>query len=166
MKVIRPLVIAGMLAVAAGVVSAGDGTIDVQGAFEATIEDASVNLAFNERAGIWMLQLRSPREYKEENGVGFNVNLFFSRRFEPATGTFPILFSYLAEKDGLGGSVIVSGEESVMFSHDTAGEAVFSSFGDVVEGSFAFEAFEGSGECRRTIRVRVTFSCARGKAFH
>ncbi len=104
-----------------------------------------------------MLQLRSPSEFKEENGVGFNVNIFFSRKFEPAEGTFPILFSYLSENDGLGGSVIVSGEESAMFSHDTAGEAVFSSFGDVIEGSFAYEAFEGSGECRRTIRVKGTF---------
>ena len=129
------------------------------------IEDATVDVFFNERAGIWMLQLRSPREYKKEQGVGFSVNIFFSKTFTPSEGAFPVLFSYLSKPDGLGGSVLVSGDGKGMFSHDTNGEATFSSFGDLIEGSYAFESFDGSDDPRRMVKVSGIFSCSRGETF-
>ena len=80
---LRRLFIVGLILFSAGFVSAGERTIEIHGAFDVKIEDASADLIFNERAGIWMLQLRSPREYKKERGVGFSVNVFFY---------FPVVF--------------------------------------------------------------------------
>ena len=165
MKLFRRVLACGVILLAAGFTSAGEGTIEIQGAFDVMIEDATVDVAFNERAGIWMLQLRSPREYKKEQGVGFTVNIFFSKKCNPSEGTFPVLFSYLSKQDALGGSVLVSGEGRGTFSHDTNGEVEFSSFGDLIEGSYAFESFDGSDAPRRMIKVKGLFSCSRGEAF-
>ena len=163
-QLFRRVFIVGMFLLFPGFISAGEGTIEIQGAFEAMIEDATAGVTFNERGGVWMLQLRSPREYKKAQGVGFTVNIFFSKTFTPSEGTFPVLFSYRSNPMGLGGSVLVSGNDRGTFSHDTVGEVTFSSFDDLVEGSFAFESFDGSDEPRRKIQAGGVFSCSRGEA--
>lgn len=139
--------------------------LTVDGAFNANVENATGQLFFNERIGIWMLQVRSPREYKKQNGTGFTATLFFSKDFAPRTGEFPIKFNYLSRKDTLGGSLIASGKARAMFSHDTAGKVVFSKFDQQVKGSFEFSAFDGSKEPRREVKVKGVVECPREGAF-
>ncbi len=156
--------LAGFLDPTVLVAEEGTGALEINGAFEADLQETNAQLVFNQRASIWMLQIRSRREYKKQHGSGFTANLFFSRKFDAASDTYPIRFQYLSSSDTLGGSVIVSGKKRVVFSHDTEGTANFAAFDERVEGSFEFFAYSGSKEPRQKISVKGTFSCPRGEA--
>ena len=140
------------------------GTLEITSAFAAELKETRAQLVYNQRARIWMLQIRSRREYKKQHGTGFMANLFFSRKFDAASGTYPIRFHYLSSENTLGGSLIVSGKKREMLSHDTAGTANFTAFDERVEGSFEFSSYSSSKKPRRKVTVKGTFSCPRDEA--
>ena len=156
--------IVGFLAAANLVAEGRTGTLEISGTFEAELKETSVQLVFNQRARIWMLQIRSRREYKKQHGNGFMANLFFSRKFSAAPGIYPIRFHYLSKENTLGGSLKVSGKKREMFSHDTEGSARFTAFDTWVEGSFEFSSYSASKEPRQKITVKGTFACPRDEA--
>ncbi|MFV1980459.1 MAG: hypothetical protein ACC655_04830 [Rhodothermia bacterium] len=138
----------------------------ITGDVEAVLDDATSFVSEITRLNIWKLTLRSPRTYKEEKGHDIIVSLFFSRKFEPEPGTYPIQFSYLNAENVMGGSVVVLGEEREMYSNDTEGEVTFDVFGDRITGSFHFVSNNGSDDDRREVSVEGTFDCDRGKALN
>ena len=146
---------------------AGTGAFTVSGDSEATIEGATASFSYIDRAGVWMLQIRSPGDYKKAHGSGYSVNLFFAKSFAPAAGTFPIRFSYRNAEDTLGGSVRISGDGRVTLSHDTTGTAVFTKFGDQVSGTFELTVHDKSADSegtRRTVKAEGNFHLDRGDA--
>jgi hypothetical protein len=145
--------------------ASAEGSFKISGAHQVTIESATTVFNFNKYAKVWMLQIRSPSDYKKKNGQGYSVNLFFSRDFTPAKGTFPIKFSYLSKKDTLGGSLTLSGKERGMFSHDTEGTVSFETFDTQVRGKFELSSFSGDSSAGAPrITATGTFDVARGEA--
>ena len=111
----------------------------VTGAIDATVDPAVASL-FENRAGIWTLNLISSRSVVRETGRGYGVNLFFSRNFDAGSGAFPVQFDYAGETNTLGGSFV--GDE--VFSYDTAGEAEFLEFGEQIRVHFEFTTYSAS----------------------
>lgn len=130
-------------------------SFEITGDFEASSDEATARIFFNEPVKIWMLQLSAD---------GNMVTLFFSRNFTPGPGTFPVQFNYLGGTDVLGGSVIVRHDERVMLSFDTEGEVTFERFDDQITGTFEFTTYDGSDEPRRRVQTRGAFEAPRGDA--
>jgi len=126
--------------------------------------EVSSSISFNSMGKVWILRLVTPREYRKQHGSGFSVNLFFSKDFTPATGTFPVKFQYRGAKDTLGGSFIISGEGRDRFSFHTDGEVVFTEFGEQIKGHFGFTTQDGTKEDSESVTVKGAFSCPRGDA--
>jgi hypothetical protein len=144
----------------------GKGAFMISGDRSVSYDSASARISFMKAIKIWHITLSTPYDYKKKNGSGFMVNLFFSRKFSPQTGTFPIKFSYLNEPDTLGGSLMVTGEKRGMFSHDTDGKITFKSFGDTVSGEFEMTALKKRrGQEDEKVTIKGSFTCPRGDAF-
>ncbi len=74
-------------------------------------------------------------------GRSYSVNLFFSNKFDPKPGIYPVEYSYRSKPNTLGGSFLQRGK---MFSHDTKGSADFIEFGEKVKVHFKFQVFDKS----------------------
>ncbi len=150
------LIFAIMIMAGTAVAEPGSGSFQITGDFEANTDDATASIFLNERVNIRMFQVRADR---------YMVTLFFSRDFTPAPGTYPIQFNYLNAKNTLGGSVIVSGDDYVMLSHDTEGTAVFEVFDEQIKGTFEFTSYDGSQEPRQQVTISGSFDMPRGSVF-
>jgi len=149
-----PILMIVMMALAGA--AQADNSLEITGDFETSADNATANMLLNERVDIPMLQMRAGH---------YMVTLFFSRDFTPATGAYPVQFNYLNDKNVLGGSVIVSGDDFVMLSYDTEGTAVFETFDDQIKGTFEFISFDGPNEPRKQVTVKARFDMPRGEAF-
>ena len=136
---------------------------EVSGDVNVTVDDAEATLSKN-RANIWALNIVTTPASIKKLGKSYSTNLFFSTDFEPAPGKYPIEFSYLREKNTLGGSFFTRGGR---FSFDTKGEAEFLEFGEQVRVRFEFQTYSKSegAEDRQMVTVRGAAVCARGDAF-
>jgi hypothetical protein len=144
----------------------GEGAFKISGDRSVSYDSASASISFMKAIKIWHIKLSTPYDYKKREGSGFMVNLFFSRKFSPKTGTFPIKFSYLNEPNTLGGSLVVTGEKKGMFSHDTDGKITFKSFGDTVSGEFEMTTLKKRrGQEDEKVTIKGSFTCPRGDAF-
>jgi len=136
----------------------------ITGEIEVSVEDATSFVSEITRLKIWKLTLTSPPSYKAENGHNIVVSLFFSRNFEPKPGAYPVQFSYLNAENAMGGSVVIIGGGTTMYSHDTEGEITFDVFDERLIGSFHFVSYDGSDEDRHGVSVEGTFDCERRDA--
>lgn len=59
-----------------------------------------------------MFQIRPQLEYKKQSGNNFMATLFFSRKFDAASGTYLIRLQYLSSDNTLEGSLIVLGKKT------------------------------------------------------
>ena len=144
--------------------NSGKGAFSASGAYEMTLDETSAAVSYNKHVKIWMIRLYTSGEYKKKHGQGFSAQLFFSRDFAAAPGEYPIRFSYLNKENTLGGSFIVSGDDRVMFSHDTFGTVTFTAFNDRIEGNFEYKAYDRSEEPRKEVHVSGSFDLPRGDA--
>jgi hypothetical protein len=143
---------------------AADNSLNIDGAFQAEAHGLRATVFLNERIGIWMLQVGSTRAYRKATGSGYAATLFFSKKFVLREGRFPVRFRYLGKENTLGASLVVSGKNRAMFSHDTNGTIEFTRVDDRLQGSFEYTTFDRSKDPRRSVRVRGTFDVERGAA--
>lgn len=143
---------------------ATENSATIAGAYQVELHDLEGSTFFMQRPGVWMLQLRTPKEHKETTGTGYLVTMFFSKDFSLDKGKFPIRFHYMNEKNTLGGSVIVRGEKRVQFSFDTNGTIEFTRTDDRLQGDFEYTTFDKTREPRQSVTVKGTFDVERGDA--
>jgi len=122
---------------------------------------ATANFYFMKRINIWNLSMGKFHKNTRER---FQVNIFFSRNFQPKVGTFPIAFSYLNKKDTCGGSFSFRTKDGKrgLFSHDTKGEITFETFAEKVKGTFHMEVGNSKGQ---KVKVSGSFELLLGDAF-
>ena len=136
---------------------------EVAGDVTVAVDDATATL-FKNRRNIWALNMVSSPVAIKRLKRTYGVNLFFSRKFDPKPGKYPVQFSYLNRKNTLGGSFT---GPRMLFSHDTQGEAEFLEFGDQVKVRFEFTTYdksEGKSD-RAQVTVKGEAVCDRGDAF-
>ena len=136
---------------------------EVAGGVTVAMDDATATL-FKNRRNIWALNMVSSPAAVKRLKRTYGVNLFFSRKFDPKPGKYPVQFSYLNRQNTLGGSFT---GPRMLFSHDTQGEAEFLEFGDQVKVRFEFTAYDKSegNEDRAQVTVKGEAVCDRGDAF-
>ena len=124
-----------------------------EGTINGKAENATASFNYMKRINIWNLSMRQFSKKPREN---YNVNIFFSRNFTPATGTFPIAFSYLNKEATCGGSFIykLKNGDKGFYSNDTNGSITFSEFSDIVKGTYSMEVHDRDG---RKIKVSGSF---------
>jgi hypothetical protein len=166
---LKSVIILILFVISTTIVLAGETAIkssfETSGAVKVKIDKPKVSIFFNKAIKIWMLQLKTPSDYKKKHGAAYISTLFFSRNFTPGVGEFPIKFSYLNKENTLGGSFIVSGKKRNMFSFDTEGKITFTKFDDIIEGSYQLTTYDGSKADRQQVSVKGSFSLPRGDAF-
>ncbi len=164
--IITILFLVGSLTAAGADNMVGKGEFKVSGDRSVICDSAAASFSYMKTVKIWSITLSTPYAYKKKSGSGFMVKLFFSRKFSPKAGTFPIKFSYLNKPGTLGGSLVVSGEKRGMFSHDTEGTITFKSFGDTVTGEFEMTILKKKrGQKDQKVSINGSFTCPRGDAF-
>ncbi len=131
------------------------------GTIKGKTSNATARFSYMKRVNIWNLSMRT---YNKKTKESYNVNIFFSRKFTPGTGTFPITFSYLNKKDTCGGSFIYKEKNGNRgsYSHDTKGSVTFDKFSDKVQGTYRMEVFDKEG---KKIEVSGSFILDRNGAF-
>jgi len=158
------LFLLGTLAAVSGPVDPkGKGAFTISGDVSLNYDSAKARIVYLKPIKIWRLEIKTPYKYKKANGSGYTVSLFFSRKFTPKAGTFPIKFSYLNKVDTMGGSLVVSGKNRGMYSHDTDGTITFTSFSDTVSGKFKMTTTKGKD--KGNVSVEGSFTCPKGEAF-
>ena len=147
---------------AAPAVGRSDTYFEATGDVEVKVEDARAELSKNQ-IGIVVLTVGTTAKSYRKLGKNYGARLFFSKKFDPKPGKYPVEFAYLDKTDTLGGSFAVGSD---LFSHDTKGVAEFLEFGDQVKVRFEFQTAETSGgsEQRRVVTVRGEAVCPRGDA--
>jgi hypothetical protein len=133
------------------------------GDISVTVDDATATM-IRIRNKIPALNIITSPASNKKLGGSYSVNLFFSNKFNPKPGIFPVEFSYRSKPDTLGGSFLAPG---VMFSHDTKGTAEFLEFGDRVRVRFEFQVFDKSEdrEGRRAVTIKGEASCETADIF-
>ena len=131
------------------------------GTIKGKTSNATAKFSYMKRVNIWNLSMRT---YNKKTKESYGVNIFFSRKFTPGTGTFPIAFSYLNKKDTCGGSFIYKEKNGSkgFYSHDTKGSVTFKKFSDKVQGTFQMEVYDREG---KKIEVSGSFILDRNSAF-
>ena len=76
---------------------------EVAGDVTVAVDDATATLLKNRR-NIWALNMVSSPAAVKRLKRTYGVNLFFSRKFDPKPGKYPVQFSYLTRKNTLEGS--------------------------------------------------------------
>ncbi len=145
-----------------GVTYAGESKFSYKGAVNGEVTEGRADFSYMKAISIWRLSLG---KYNRETRESYNVNIFFSRDFQPKAGTFPIKFSYLNKKDTCGGSFIFRKDKnsrSKMLSTATNGTLTFETFGEKVKGTFKYDVTDGK-ELKET--VSGSFELERGNAF-
>ncbi len=143
-----------------GYAAAGESGFKYNGFVNGKAVNAAANFSFMKRVNIRRLSLST---YDKATRDRAGVNIFFSRKFNPKAGTFPIAFSYLGKLDTCGGSFsFKKGDKRGLFSHDTKGEITFETFKGKAKGSFKMDVFDRDG---KKIEVSGSFELEMGDAF-
>jgi len=143
-----------------GHAAAGETHFTYKGFVDGEATNARADFSFMKSINIWHLSLSSYDKTTRDNA---SVHIFFSKKFNPKAGTFPIAFSYLGKPDTCGGSFSFrKGDKRGLFSHDTKGEITFETFEGKAKGRFQMDVFDKGGE---KIEVSGSFELEMGDAF-
>lgn len=140
---------------------AGSAGFKFNGVIKGKVSDASVKFSYMKTIKIWNLSMSKSNMKPYES---YNVNIFFSRKFTPGTGIFPIEFSYLNRKDTCGGSFRFFAKDGKrgFFSSDTKGKITIKEFSDTVKGTFEMKVFDKE---KKEMNVSGSFELPKGDAF-
>lgn len=143
-----------------GHAAGGESNFKYKGFVSGNAAGAAAGFSLMKRVNIRRLSLST---YDKTTRDRAGVNIFFSRKFNPKAGTFPIAFSYLNKPDTCGGSFsFKQGDKRGLFSYDTKGEITFETFNETAKGSFRMEVFDRDG---KKIEVSGSFELEVGDAF-
>ncbi|MCP5104006.1 MAG: hypothetical protein GY950_11535 [bacterium] len=143
-----------------GHAAVGESSFKYKGFVSGEAANATARFSYMKRINIWHLSLSTFDKTTRER---VSVNIFFSRKFNPKSGTFPIAFSYLNKPGTCGGSFsFKKGNKRGRFSHDTKGEITFETFKEKAKGSFRMDVFDRDG---KKIEVSGSFELEMGDAF-
>jgi len=138
----------------------GESSFKYKGFADGEAANAVARFSFMKSINIWHMSLST---YDKTTRDRASVNIFFSRKFNPKAGTFPIAFSYLNKPDTCGGSFsFKKGDKRGLFSYYTKGEITFETFKEKAKGSFQMDVSDKEGG---EIELSGSFELDLGDAF-